>query len=70
MTPDLMEAGAQRLERTQPVAVAATESGGRSAGYARPTVAGEVDDVRLQRGRFRVPQRGSPFGECPGDGQR
>ena len=43
MTPDLMEAGAQRLERTQPVAVAATESGGRSAGYARPTVAGEVD---------------------------
>ena len=43
MTPDLMEAGAQRLERTQPVAVAATESGGRSAGYARPAVAGEVD---------------------------
>ena len=44
MTPDLMEAGADRIQRqAQPRAAAHTESGGRRAGYARPAVPGEVD---------------------------
>jgi urea transport system ATP-binding protein len=44
MTPDLMEEGAQRLERAGLAAVqGATESGGRSAGYGRVHVPGEVD---------------------------
>ena len=44
MTPDLMEAGAQRYEKLQTVAVTGkTESGGRSAGYGRIAKAGEVD---------------------------
>ncbi|WP_406622475.1 urea ABC transporter ATP-binding protein UrtD [Acidovorax sp. SDU_ACID1] len=42
MTPDLMEAGAQRFGRAAP-APAAAASGGRSPGYARPAVPGEVD---------------------------
>ena len=44
MTPDLMEAGAQRLERAggfQPTGQ--TEAGGRSASFSRPLQAGEVD---------------------------
>jgi urea transport system ATP-binding protein len=36
MTPELMEQGAQRLAQ-------ATASGGRSAGFARPVVPGDVD---------------------------
>ena len=44
MTPDLMEAGAQRFEKVAAAAVLGkTESGGRSAGYARVAKAGEVD---------------------------
>ena len=44
MTPDLMEAGAQRFEKLQTVATPGqTESGGRSAGYGRVSKAGEVD---------------------------
>ncbi|WP_234266809.1 urea ABC transporter ATP-binding protein UrtD [Hydrogenophaga sp. NFH-34] len=44
MTPDLMEAGAQRLQSLHTVRVAgATESGGRTAGYGRPVTTGEVD---------------------------
>jgi urea transport system ATP-binding protein len=44
MTPDLMEAGAQRYERIAPLRVPGqTESGGRSAGYGRVHTAGEVD---------------------------
>jgi len=44
MTPDLMEAGAQRFEKLQAVALPGqTESGGRSAGYGRVAKAGEVD---------------------------
>ena len=44
MTPDLMEAGAQRFEKLQAVALPGqTESGGRSAGYSRVAKAGEVD---------------------------
>ena len=44
MTPDLMEAGTDRIQRqAQPRAAALTESGGRRAGYARPAVPGEVD---------------------------
>ena len=36
MTPDLMEAGAQRFEKAAQAAVLGqTESGGRSAGYGR-----------------------------------
>ncbi len=44
MTPDLMDAGAQRYEK---IAAArqqgVTESGGRSASFARPLVRGQVD---------------------------
>ncbi|MEN9904744.1 MAG: Lipopolysaccharide export system ATP-binding protein LptB [Pseudomonadota bacterium] len=44
MTPDLMEAGAQRYERVlAEKAQGRTESGGRAAGFARPVVPGEVD---------------------------
>jgi urea transport system ATP-binding protein len=44
MTPELMEAGAQRYERKQLAETAGrTESGGRSAGFARPVVPGAVD---------------------------
>ena len=44
MTPDLMEAGAQRYEKLQTVATPGrTESGGRRAGYGRVHQAGEVD---------------------------
>ncbi len=44
MTPDLMEAGAQRFEKVAAAALLAqTESGGRSAGYGRVAKAGEVD---------------------------
>lgn len=44
MTPDLMEAGAQRFEKVAAAALLAqTESGGRSAGYGRVAQAGEVD---------------------------
>jgi urea transport system ATP-binding protein len=43
MTPDLMEAGAQRFEKLQTIATTGqTESGGRSAGYGR-IATGEVD---------------------------
>ena len=46
MTPDLMEQGAQRIEAYQaahPVKSGATESGGRTAGFSRLAVPGEVD---------------------------
>jgi len=44
MTPDLMDAGAQRYEQAQAQRVAGrTESGGRSAAFSRPLVRGEVD---------------------------
>ncbi|WP_066255541.1 urea ABC transporter ATP-binding protein UrtD [Hydrogenophaga flava] len=44
MTPDLMEAGAQRYEKLKSVAAhGQTESGGRAAGYGRIARAGEVD---------------------------
>jgi len=44
MTPDLMEAGAQRYEKAQALVESGkTESGGRSAGYGRVAKAGEVD---------------------------
>ncbi|WP_137921134.1 urea ABC transporter ATP-binding protein UrtD [Hydrogenophaga sp. 2FB] len=44
MTPDLMEEGAKRAERVAALAAgAATESGGRQAGFSRPVVHGEVD---------------------------
>jgi len=44
MTPDLMDAGAQRYAKHQGLApTGQTESGGRAAGYSRPAVAGEVD---------------------------
>ncbi len=44
MTPDLMEAGAQRYEKAHAAAEAGqTESGGRAAGYGRPVTAGELD---------------------------
>ncbi len=44
MTPDLLEAGAQRFEKAAQAAVLGqTESGGRSAGYGRIAKAGEVD---------------------------
>ncbi len=50
MTPDLMEAGTRRLDDSSRARAAAhTESGGRSAGYARPVVPGEVD---LAHGRI------------------
>jgi len=43
MTPDLMEEGARRATALQVPPAAATASGGRSAGFGRPMVAGEVD---------------------------
>jgi len=44
MTPDLMEAGAQRLARAHGIpATGQTEAGGRSAPFARPVKTGEVD---------------------------
>jgi urea transport system ATP-binding protein len=43
MTPDLLEQGAQRVAARMEKLKTETESGGRSAGYARPHVAGEVD---------------------------
>jgi urea transport system ATP-binding protein len=44
MTPDLMEAGAQRWERARDMqAQGKTESGGRSAAFSRPLLRGEVD---------------------------
>ena len=44
MTPDLMEAGAQRFEKLKAVAAPGqTESGGRAAGYGRVHTPGEVD---------------------------
>ncbi len=46
MTPDLMEQGAQRAEHYQQAQARRagnTESGGRSAGFSRLAVAGEVD---------------------------
>ncbi|MBP7567112.1 MAG: urea ABC transporter ATP-binding protein UrtD [Burkholderiaceae bacterium] len=43
MTPDLLEQGAQRVAARIEKLKTETESGGRSAGYARPHVAGEVD---------------------------
>ncbi len=46
MTPDLMEQGAQRIQAYQaahPVKGAATESGGRAAGFSRLAIPGEVD---------------------------
>ena len=44
MTPDLMEAGAQRLEaHTARAEVGKTESGGRAATYGRIATPGEVD---------------------------
>jgi len=46
MTPDLLQEGARRIEKYHSDLAAAgrnTASGGRSAGFARPLVAGEVD---------------------------
>jgi urea transport system ATP-binding protein len=44
MTPDLMEAGAERLQRAGVVAASGqTEAGGRSASFSRPLTPGEVD---------------------------
>ena len=44
MTPDLMEEGARRLQKTLAHAVVGqTESGGRAAGFSRVAVPGEVD---------------------------
>jgi len=44
MTPDLMEAGAERLQKIQGLGTSGlTESGGRSAGYGRVHTPGEVD---------------------------
>jgi len=46
MTPDLMEQGAQRIEAYQaahPAKSGATESGGRTAGFSRLAIPGEVD---------------------------
>jgi len=43
MTPDLMEEGARRATALQVPPAAATASGGRSAGFGRPMVPGEVD---------------------------
>ncbi|MCB2039267.1 MAG: ABC transporter ATP-binding protein, partial [Ottowia sp.] len=44
MTPDLMEAGAQRYDKAHAATeTGMTESGGRSAGYGRVARAGEVD---------------------------
>jgi urea transport system ATP-binding protein len=50
MTPDLMEAGAQRFEKIQAARLQGqTESGGRSAGYGRVFTPGQVD---LTHGRI------------------
>ena len=44
MTPDLMEEGAQRLEKIAAAGAAgSTESGGRAAGFSRLVVPGQVD---------------------------
>jgi len=44
MTPDLMEEGARRLQKTlAPAVLGQTESGGRTAGFSRIAVPGEVD---------------------------
>ena len=44
MTPDLMEAGAERLQKAHGLTTTGlTESGGRSAGYGRVHTPGEVD---------------------------
>ena len=43
MTPDLLEQGAQRLNKTQRNSSDMTQSGGHDAGYARIATAGEVD---------------------------
>jgi urea transport system ATP-binding protein len=43
MTPDLLEQGAQRLNKTQRSSSDMTQSGGHDAGYARIATAGEVD---------------------------
>ena len=44
MTPDLMEEGARRLQKTlAPAVLGQTESGGRAAGFSRVAVPGEVD---------------------------
>jgi urea transport system ATP-binding protein len=44
MTPDLMEEGAQRLQKTAAAgATGSTESGGRAAGFSRLVVPGQVD---------------------------
>jgi len=46
MTPELMEEGARRIEQHQAALAAAgtnTASGGRSAGFLRPSIPGEVD---------------------------
>jgi len=44
MTPDLMEAGAERFEKARALAeTGRTESGGRAAGYSRLNVPGQVD---------------------------
>ena len=45
MTPDLLDAGAQRLERSRAARAVAgnTESGGRSAGFSRLVTSPEVD---------------------------
>ena len=43
MTPDLMEEGARRLQKTlAPAVLGQTESGGRAAGFSRVAVPGEV----------------------------
>ncbi len=44
MTPDLMEEGAQRLQKIAPASAPGnTESGGRAAGFSRLVVPGQVD---------------------------
>jgi urea transport system ATP-binding protein len=44
MTPDLMQAGAERLARARELAATGqTASGGRSSSFSRPLVRGEVD---------------------------
>ena len=44
MTPDLMEEGARRQQKTlAPAVLGQTESGGRAAGFSRVAVPGEVD---------------------------
>ena len=44
MTPDLMQAGAQRMQKFAGILPSGkTASGGRAAGFSRPVVPGEVD---------------------------